>query len=54
MVDLKEKIGKLCPSATFEDGEVLRVSVAAGEWRALAEQLKNDADLNFDYLLAVI
>ena len=54
MVDLKEKIGKLCPSATFEDGEVLRVSVAAGEWRALAEQLKNDADLNFDYLVAVI
>ena len=54
MVDLKEKIGKLCPSATFEDGEVLRVSVAAGEWRALAEQLKNDADLNFDYLIAVI
>ena len=54
MVDLKEKIGKLCPSATFEDGEVLRVSVAAGDWRALAEQLKNDADLNFDYLVAVI
>ena len=54
MVDIKEIIGKLCPSATFEDGEVLRVSVAAGEWRALAEQLKNDADLNFDYLVAVI
>ena len=54
MVDLKEKIGKLCPSATFEDGEVLRVCVDAKEWRALAEQLKNDADLNFDYLVAVI
>ena len=54
MVDLKEKIGNLCPSATFEDGEVLRVCVDAKEWRALAEQLKNDADLNFDYLVAVI
>lgn len=54
MVDLKEKIGKLCPSATFEDGEVLRVCVDAKEWRVLAEQLKNDADLNFDYLVAVI
>lgn len=54
MVDLKEKIGKLCPSATFEDGDVLRVCVDAKEWRALAEQLKNDADLNFDYLVAVI
>ena len=54
MVDLKEKIGKLCPSATFEEGEVLRVCVEAKDWRALAEQLKNDAELNFDYLVAVI
>ena len=54
MVDLKEKIGKLCPSATFEEGEVLRVCIDAKDWRALAEQLKNDAELNFDYLVAVI
>lgn len=54
MVDLKEKIGKLCPSATFEDGEVLLVNVADSEWHALAEQLKNDADLNFDYLVSII
>ena len=54
MVDIKEIIGKLCPSATFEDGEVLRVCVADSEWHALAEHLKNDADLNFDYLVAVI
>lgn len=54
MVDLKEKIGKLCPSATFEDGEVLLVNVADKEWHALAEHLKNDADLNFDCLVSII
>ena len=54
MVDLKEKISKLCSSATFEDGEVLLVNVADKEWHTLAEHLKNDADLNFDYLVSII
>ncbi len=54
MVELKEKISSLCPSAEFEEGEVLCVKVADKEWHSLAEQLKKNADLGFDYLVAVI
>lgn len=54
MADLKENISKICPSATFEEGEILLVNVQDSEWHGLAEHLKNDADLNFDSLVAIV
>ena len=54
MVDLKEKISNLCPSATFEEGEVLLVNVADSEWHTLAKHLKEDVDLNFDFLVSIV
>lgn len=52
MVDLKEKIGEICPEATITEGETLLAAVADSQWHALAEQLKDE--LGFDYLVAVI
>ena len=54
MVNYQEKISALAPSATFEEGEVLCVSVDDKEWHGLAKHLKEDADFGFDYLVAVI
>ena len=47
MVNIQEKISALCPSATFEEGDKLVVTVAEKEWHALAKALKEDADLSF-------
>lgn len=54
MVDLKDKISGLCPAATLTEGEVLMVTVADSEWHALAQRLRDDPELGFDYLVAVI
>lgn len=54
MANLQEKISKICPSATFEQGETLLVTVPEKDWRHLAEALKNDAELDFDVLSALI
>ncbi|MGM9804531.1 MAG: NADH-quinone oxidoreductase subunit D [Muribaculaceae bacterium] len=54
MANIQEKISALCPSATFEEGDRLVVTVEEKEWRALAKALKEDADLQFDMLTAVV
>jgi len=54
MSDIKDKISKICPSATFEEGECLLINVPEPQWRSLAEALKNDPELNFDVLSAVV
>jgi NADH-quinone oxidoreductase subunit C/D len=54
MSDIKEKISKIVPSATFEDGDCLLVSVPEKDWYPLAKHLKEDKDLNFDVLTAVV
>lgn len=51
---MKEKISKICPSATFEEGECLMVNVPEKDWYPLAKRLKEDPDLNFDVLSAVV
>ena len=53
-MNLQEKISKICPSATFEEGEVLCVKVSDSNWHGLAKSLKEDSDLDFDYLVAII
>ena len=52
MAEIKEQISALCPTATFEEGEVLMVVVAESEWRKLAESLK--ADMGYDVLTALV
>ena len=52
MSDLKEKILKIYPAATFEEGDTLLVNVAEKDWLDVAGALKND--LGFDVLSALV
>ena len=54
MSDIKAKISQICPSATFEEGDCLLVSVPEQDWHGLATALKNDRELNYDLLTAVV
>lgn len=54
MANLQDKISKICPSATFEEGRTLLVSVPEKDWRKFAVALKQDSELDFDVLSAVI
>ena len=54
MSDIKEIIGKICPEATFEEGENLLVNVPENKWYSLAKSLKEDKNLDFDVLSAVV
>lgn len=54
MANIQERISELCPEATFTEGEVLCVSVPDKAWHSLAKSLKDEADLGFDYLTAVV
>ncbi|MDE6380214.1 MAG: NADH-quinone oxidoreductase subunit D [Muribaculaceae bacterium] len=53
-MSVKDCISKICPSATFEEGDILLVNVPAEDWRKLAEELKHNSELNFDVLTAVV
>ena len=54
MSDFKEIISKICPSATFSEGDTLLVSVPEKDWFPLAKALKENKDLDFDVLSAVV
>lgn len=54
MSDIKEKISAICPSATFEEGDTLLVSVEEKHWHDLAKALKETKGLEFDVLTAVV
>ena len=52
--ELKAKLTGLFPTATFEDGtEWITMHVDPSEWKPVATQLRNDADLLCDYLFCV-
>ena len=52
--ELKTKITELLPSATFdESGEWLNITIDPKDWLALAQHLRNDENLLFDYLFCV-
>lgn len=53
-MSVKDNISKICPSATFEEGDILLVNVPEKDWRTLAEALKHNPDLNYDVLSAVV
>ena len=54
MSDIKERISKVCASATFEEGDTTLVNVPEKDWYALAKALKEDKSLDFDVLTAVV
>ena len=45
MADIKEKISRLFPEATFEDGETLLVTIPDAKWHEMAKTLRDDEDL---------
>ena len=52
--ELKTKIAELLPAATFEEGgEWLNIIVDSKDWLSLAQQLRNDDQLNFDFLFCL-
>jgi NADH:ubiquinone oxidoreductase subunit C len=52
--ELKIKITELLPAATFEEGgEWITVNAEAAGWLTFAQQLKNDAACNFNYLFCL-
>jgi NADH-quinone oxidoreductase subunit C/D len=53
-MNFQDKISKICPSATFEEGENLLVRVPDKDWHKLAVALHDDKDLDFDVLSAVV
>jgi len=51
---LQEKLLSICPTATFEENtQWPTINIESTEWRRLAEQLKNDPELAFDYLFCI-
>ena len=51
--ELKIKITGLLPTATFEDGEWLTIHIEPKDWSTLAQQLRNDEQLQFDFLFCL-
>ena len=52
--ELKTKITELLPSATFEEGgEWLNINIESKDWLSLAQQLRNDDFLFFNYLFCL-
>ncbi len=51
---LQEKLLSICPTAVFEENtQWPTMAINNTEWRTLAETLKNDNELAFDYLFCV-
>ena len=52
--ELKTKITELLTTATFEEGaEWVTVTIDPNNWKQLAQQLRSDEALHFDYLFCV-
>jgi NADH-quinone oxidoreductase subunit C len=52
--ELKIKIGELLPAAVFEEGtQWPTLNIEPGDWLPLADQLRNDATLHFDFLFCL-
>jgi NADH:ubiquinone oxidoreductase subunit C len=52
--ELKIKIGELLPTAVFEEGgQWLNINIEPSDWLPLANQLRNDKTLHFDFLFCL-
>lgn len=54
MANVQEKIAALFPEATFEGGEWPEVSIPDSHWHSLAKTLKDDPELAYDQLVAIV
>lgn len=54
MANLQEKISRLFPEATFEEGEILLVNIPDAKLHGLVKTLRDDSELNFDYLVTIV
>jgi NADH/F420H2 dehydrogenase subunit C len=53
-MSLQEKLLLICPAATFEENSQWpTMNIESVDWRKLAEALKSDNELAFDYLFCV-
>jgi NADH-quinone oxidoreductase subunit C len=52
--ELKTKVSELLPSAAFEEGtEWLTLALEPKDWKTFAKNLRNNSELNFDYLFCI-
>ncbi len=54
MANIQDKIAHLFPEATFEEGEILLINIPAGKLHELAQTLRDDNELAFDFLVTIV
>ena len=54
MANIQDKIAKLFPEATFEDGEFLLINIPDEKLHDLCKTLRDDSELSFDYLVTIV
>jgi NADH-quinone oxidoreductase subunit C/D len=54
MANLQDKISKLFPEATFEEGEILLVNIPDAKLHSLVQTLRDDSEMSFDYLVTIV
>jgi NADH-quinone oxidoreductase subunit C/D len=54
MANIQDKIAKLFPQATFEEGDMLLINIPDAQLHDLAKTLHDDADLAFDFLVTIV
>lgn len=54
MANIQEKIAKLFPQASFEEGDMLLINIPDAQFHGLAKTLRDDSGLAFDYLVTVV
>ena len=56
MANIQEKVAKIFPTATFEpDGSgILQITIEEQNLHALAQTLRDDPELSFDYLVTIV
>lgn len=52
MANLQEKVSRLFPEATFEEGEILLVNIPDAKLHDLVKSLRDDC--GFDYLVTIV
>jgi len=54
MATIREKIEKIFPHATFDEGDTTMMVVDDSKWHQTAAELKNNPDLSYDYLITIV
>ncbi len=54
MANITEKIAKQFPAASVEEGNIPLITIDDANWHELARMLRDDADLQMDYLVTIV